>query len=374
MRPGFALVLVAAGCASQLGVARVPRQDRFPNPEWATTRNLREADTDASRVKAYHDWLAGRGGAYWAAVVVKNGYLVYQGRGPRGNVRQKNDCGSIKKSLQATVLGTALFQGKLASLDQDALAHWKDPHVTPYENDRRISFRQFAQYRDRWNEPEPPGSYHYNNSSATAAGACIAGLFREVRGPRAPGMTDVARDEVMRRIGADWDLWYWDSDFTAEASNPGPRMVLEASAYELAKLGYLWLRKGRWKNERVFSEEYFREAVTDWSPDSRDERSGYHGHYGYWWFVNSRQILLPSVPADAFYHIGNGSPKRATALLVIPSHDTVAVLSMERISDDGKWDVIQNSRLASNDGPRPWAVEVAKLHAPTDKVAQNPRH
>jgi hypothetical protein len=61
-------------------------------------------------------------------------------------------------------------------------------------------------------------------------------------------------------------------------------------------------------------------------------------------------------------HCG-GEPKRATILLVIPSMDLVAVMSMERISDEGHWDVIQNSRLPSNEGPCLFAAQVARLRA-----------
>jgi hypothetical protein len=49
-------------------------------------------------------------------------------------------------------------------------------------------------------------------------------------------------------------------------------------------------------------------------------------------------------------------------LLILPGYDMVAVLSMERLSDQKKWDVILNSRLPSNEGPRLWAKQVAKLH------------
>jgi CubicO group peptidase (beta-lactamase class C family) len=250
----------------------------------------------------------------------------------------------------------------LRSLDEDALPYWKDPFITRHENDRRITFREFATYRDRWNDPAPPGQFRYNNSGAVAGGACIAGLFGEVRGPRPHGIAEVAKREVMQRIGAEWDLWYWEQDFTDNLSNPGPRMVLEASVYELAKLGYLWLRRGKWNGEPLFSEDYYRQAVTDWSPNTGSAQSGFVGHYGYWWFVNQGQALLPDAPADAFYHIGNGHPKRATGLLVLPSLDTVGVLSMERLSDDGQWDVIQNSRGPGNEGMRAWSAEVVKLH------------
>jgi hypothetical protein len=68
--------------------------------------------------------------------------------------------------------------------------------------------------------------------------------------------------------------------------------------------------------------------------------------------------------AAASTSIGNGDPKRATGLLIIPSLDLVAVLSMERLSDDKNWDVIQNSRVPSNEGMRQSSAEVVKLHTP----------
>lgn len=337
--------------------------DRYPDPDWPQTKNWKEAATSSERIDAYAAWLREHAGLLWTSVVIKNGYLIYEGRGPRCHVRQKNDCGSILKPLQGTALGAALYQGKLKSLDVDAMPYWKNPFVTPFENDRAITFRQFAQYHDRWNEEPPPGTFHYNNAGATAAGACIAGLFREVSGPRAKGIAEVVRKEVADKIRADWNLWYWEEDFIpGRSGESGPQFAFESDGYELAKLGYLWLRRGRWMNTRIFSEDFYREGTTDWSPNTGDTRSGFVGHYGYWWFVNDKRILMPDVPEDAFWAIGNGMPKRASNLMIIPSLDIVAVLSMERISDDKKWDVIQNSRLPSNDGPKLWGAEVAKLH------------
>jgi CubicO group peptidase (beta-lactamase class C family) len=336
-----------------ISVASFAADAPYPNPRWPVRQH--------TKAGSYDRWLRERAGEHWASVVVKDGYLIYEGHGPRTHVQQKHDCGSILKPLQGTVLGAALRQGKLKDIDEIANRYWQNPHITPHENDRAIRFRQFAQYRDRWNEPEPPGTYRYNNSSATAAGACIAGLFRRVEGSRPRGIAEVTREQVMRKIGADWDLWYWSGEFSSNPSNPGPRMVLESSVYELAKLGYLWLRKGRWNDSRIFSEAFYRDAVKDWSPETGSTAFGMVGHYGYWWFVNAGRFWLPDIPEDAFYHIGNGDPKRATCLLIVPSWDLVAVLGMTRLSDDRKWDVILNSRVPSNDGPRAWASAVAAI-------------
>jgi hypothetical protein len=336
----------------------------FPDPAWPVSADWQQAVSAHAPPIPYELWLRSHAGDAWASIIIKHGYVVYEGAGPRSSLTEQNHCGSNRKVLQATVLGAALYQGKLKSIDENALPYWKDPFLTPYANDRNITFRQFAQYHDRWNEPEPPGTYHYNNSGATAGGACIAGLFQDVRGPRGYGIAEVVRREVMDKIHADWSLTYLDQDFTpGKSGDPGPQLFFRSSVTELAKLGYLWLNRGRWGDQRIFSEDFYREAVTDWSPHTGDMSYAKVGHYGYWWFLNDGKFWLPDAPEDAFYVIGNGDPKRATVLLVIPSRSTVAVLSMERLSDDGKWDVIQNSRVPSNEGPRWWSREVMKLDA-----------
>lgn len=355
-----ALLVVAMPYATQAARAS-SRASRFPNPDWAVTTDLRAAGTSQERLQVFDAWLRDHGGRSWAAVVIMDGYLIYEGHGARCYVRMKNDCGSIDKALYSTVLGVALYQKKLASLDENAIPYWKDPFVTPYAKDRFITFRQFATFKDHWDQPTPAGSFYENNGGATAAAACVAGLFTHVSGPRPQGMAQVARKYVAEKIGADWTLWYWAADFLHTPGDSGPQMVLDSSVYELAKLGYLWLNRGRWKNIRIFGVDYYKQATTDWSPNTGSTAYKRFGHMGFWWFVNDKQILLPGVPADAFYAIGDGEPKRATCLLVIPNFDTVAVLSMGRLSDDGKWDVIKNGLVPSNDGPRLFAAQVAKL-------------
>ena len=367
---GIAAVLALSASAAAQPNVPAPAH-LFPDPDWPVLEESAKTADLRKRLEAYRAWNEEHCGERWAGLVIQNGRMIFEGRGPRSHIHQRHDCGSIKKSLQSTVLGVALYQKRLASLDENALPYWKDAWQPPYENDRVISFREFASYRDRWNDPAPPGMFRYNNCSAVAAGACIAGLFMDVRGARPRGIAEVARREVMEKIGAAWDLWYWEEDFVAgKIGTPGPRLVMESSVSELAKLGYLWLRRGEWNGRRVFAVEYYKEAVTDWSPDTGSKKSHYVGHYGFWWFVNRRKALLPDAPEDAFYHIGNGDPKRATALLIIPSMDIVAVHGMDRLSDDRQWDVIQNSRGAGNEGMRRWTTEVLKLHAAD---AANPR-
>src|SRR5262249_9079451 len=107
--------------------------DRYPDPDWPRASNSKETGISAEKIDAYAAWLREHAGLLWVSVVIKNAYLVYEGRGPRCHLRQKNDCGSILKPLQGTALGAALYQGKLKSLDVNALSYWKNPFITPFE-------------------------------------------------------------------------------------------------------------------------------------------------------------------------------------------------------------------------------------------------
>ena len=96
-----ALVAASLPLASQ--VADAGRASRFPSPNWPQTTDLQSAGTSQERLAAYDAWLREHAGISWASVVIMDGYLVYEGRGARSNVHQKNDCGSITEA--------ALFHG-----------------------------------------------------------------------------------------------------------------------------------------------------------------------------------------------------------------------------------------------------------------------
>src|ERR1700759_373595 len=86
------------------------------------------------------------------------------------------------------------------------------------------------------------------------------------------------------------------------------------NAYDLARFGYLTLKRGRWNDRQVIPEAFVRRALTPTGP--RPE-------YGYMnWYNNLDGKLLPSAPRSAFMHISNGT----NAVYVDPEHDLVVVL------------------------------------------------
>ena len=85
------------------------------------------------------------------------------------------------------------------------------------------------------------------------------------------------------------------------------------NARDMARFGLLTLRRGRWKDKQILSEEWVRLATT---PTPAQPTYGFMN-----WFLNTERKYLPSAPAAAFAHVGNGT----NVIYVDPENDLVVV-------------------------------------------------
>ena len=104
------------------------------------------------------------------------------------------------------------------------------------------------------------------------------------------------------------------------------------NAYDMGRFGYLTLRHGKWKDRQLISDQWVDWALT---PTPAQPTYGFMN-----WFLNTSRQLLPSAPASAFVHIGNGT----NMIFVDPEHDLVAVA---RWIDGGAMDGFVKRLLAS---------------------------
>jgi CubicO group peptidase (beta-lactamase class C family) len=82
----------------------------------------------------------------------------------------------------------------------------------------------------------------------------------------------------------------------------------------MGRFGLLTLHRGNWNGKQLISESWVQQALT---PTTVEPTYGYMN-----WFLNTNRKLMPSAPATAFVHIGNG----ANLIYVDPEHDLVAVV------------------------------------------------
>ena len=133
---------------------------------------------------------------------------------------------------------------------------------------------------------------------------------------------DVFREQVMTQIGAS-TTWRWLGYDEAKVEQHGIEMVSVSGgsrwgagvwihSEDLARIGLLWLHRGRWGDRQILPADYVAAALTP----SR------HGpDYGYLWWLNQKGRNWPGLPTNAFGARGAGN----NTVFVSPDHDLVIV-------------------------------------------------
>ena len=292
-------------------------------------------------------------------IVVRHGYVVAEW----GEPARVDMTFSVTKSFLSTVVGLAYDRRMIRSLD-DAVAGYMAPVfpldptasmrqpveqlgregvLEPFEtpHDRRVTWDQMLRQTSDWEgtlwrKPEwadrpsgdpatwatrprkdPGTAYEYNDVRVNALALAALQVWRRP-------LPEVLRDEVMDPIGAS-RTWRWTGYETSWVLMDG-RAVQSVSggghwgggmfinARDMARFGLLTLRRGRWGDRRILSEEWVRRATTP---------TPVQPNYGFMnWFLNTGKKQLPHAPETAFVHLGNGT----NAIYVDPEHDLVVVV------------------------------------------------
>ena len=168
--------------------------------------------------------------------------------------------------------------------------------------------------------------YEYNDVRVNVLALATLNIWRKP-------LPQVLKENIMDPIGAS-STWRWigyenswvvlDGQLVQAVGGGGHwGGGMFISARDMARFGYLTLRRGKWKNTQLISDQWVTWALTPTAPQPT---------YGFMnWFLNTDKKYLPSAPATAFVHIGNGT----NMIYVDPEHDLVVVA---RWIDNGSMD------------------------------------
>jgi CubicO group peptidase (beta-lactamase class C family) len=301
-------------------------------------------------------------------IVVYKGYIVAEwGEPGRADMTH-----SVTKSFLSVVIGVAVDQGLIHSVLDTVVAYMPpvevyDP-VAPARTAEQIGQPQFlypfasphnrlltwevmlrqtsdwegvlwgkADWADRPEGPaseyltrkrnEPGAVWKYNDVRVNALALAATCVWRKP-------LPQVLKTYIMDPIGAS-GTWRWNGyrnawivldgqpvQSVSGGGHWGGGMVI--NAYDMARYGLLTLHRGNWNGRQLLSEQWVRQALT---PTPAQPTYGYMN-----WFLNTDRKLMPSAPASAFVHIGNGT----NLIYVDPSHQLVAVIRwIEGKSMDG---------------------------------------
>ena len=311
----------------------------YPGAEWEHWSPA-EAGMDPGRLDAAKAWLDRNvGDRCYRAVIVRGGRVV---AGWNHGVDHDAQLwlASAAKSIFASILGIAIAEGKISSADARIVDYYPEAMDVPegegpkegryaFPKDRAITFRQLISNTSGYMKPgEEPGQvFHYQTygmNILTHAIAKIYGLY-DVRDPKgSPGFQQLVDEKLRAPIGATWgyDLMNFDLHPRARIHIFGYYDGVQATALDMARLGWLWCNWGRWADRQLIPEDWLREA-TRVAPDIRAHCPREQWQYGYAFWTNEYGELWPSLPRDSYAASGAGSQH----IWVCPSLDLVVVQS-----------------------------------------------
>ena len=303
-----------------------PAGEVFPGASWERIGRAEAAGWSRARLDSVRARLTGLPTTGFMAV--SGGRVLMQ----YGNVRTVSYLASVRKSILSILFGNYVANGTvsldktLAEIGIDDVggltAAEKEATVRDLLTARSGVYHAASNPGDDLASAPPRGSqrhgtYHlYSNWDFNALGT----IFERETGRN---IYDALESDLARPLGM--------QDFTRAAQRKtGDSTRSEHLAYhmnlstrDMARIGYLMLREGRWRGEQVVPAEWVREStraftpVTEMNPARR--RTGPFG-YGYlWWVWDGPQATGPYRGA----YVGLGAVGQQIA--VLPALDLVVV-------------------------------------------------
>lgn len=280
-----------------------------------------------------------------ALLVIRDGQLIYERYAGPTTVDTPHLTWSISKSLLAAVLGVAYGEGRFRLQDQAAtylpalrqhpdirmadLLHWasgldwqEDYEYAPLKSSvvamlYTRGHNDMAAFTAGHPAFSAPGQvFRYSSGDSNLLSAALKGML----GPQR--YADYPWQALFEPLGIGHAVWESDASGTFVGSS-----YAYLTARDLARVGLLMLRDGRWGERQLLPR--------DWVEFNRTPFAGYRANQdevvpgGHWWLnrsVAGAALPWPDAPADTFAALGHWGQ----ALYVIPSAGLVIV----RYADD----------------------------------------
>lgn len=276
--------------------------------------------------------------------VVQDGELVHRWTAPGASERTSGKVWSVTKSVTALLVVAAVDDGLLALEDRvsehvPAWAGGPSADVTVAQLLANTSGRRWTYDLDYGQmvrraadktafalgvgqQHEPGTHWEYNNSAVQVLEAVLTSATGD-------DVAAYAQDRLLGPLGLRDTRWEHDPTGSTTTYSG-----ITASCDDLARLGLLVARDGRWEDEQLLPAELVRQVTGE---SSSDLNAAYGG---LWWVNHEGRVqtieraagfgadraprqgrLVPDVPADARWALGYGNQ----VLAVVPSQDLVAV-------------------------------------------------
>ncbi len=329
------LLLAIATAMVPFAIADEPEKTKavFPGDDWAR-KTPAEAELSAEVLEALAKLVGGRG------CVVRGGVLVFSW----GDIAKSGDIASAFKPILSLLLLLAVQDGKLESVDAKVADVVPELRNLNSGKDAEITWRHLASQTSGYGLQEFPGkAYAYNDYAlALYYDALTLGVFKK-------DGTSVLKGLLGDSLG-------FQDRYTFEAFGPKDRPGrLAMSVRDLARVGLLFQRGGRWRDKQVLRPDLVKLALGSPIPADLPRTAGKDatmlpkqrtigggnnqtptgpGFYSFNWWLNKTdkdgRRLFVDLPPDAFAAMGHGGER---ALWVIPSLDLIVAWNDAKTDD-----------------------------------------
>jgi len=334
------LVLLLGACASQTPNASPPpptatpvpptaiatptdapspiERDYWPTEGWRTS-TPEEQGLDSEQLAELMDYLQGQNSfTIHSLLIIRNGHIVTDAYFHPFAQDSLHDLASATKSFMSTLIGIAIDQGYIESVEQPVLDFFLERTVANLDANKgamtledlltmRSGFQctnQGANSTDvqMWANPdwvqftldlpmagEPGTRYNYCNQNSHL----LSAIIRETTEMSALAF---AQEHLFEPLGVSDVIW--PSDPQGNTLGWGD---LKLAPHDMAKLGYLFLNEGLWDGQQVVSSAWVKSATSD-------------GSYGYQWWLK---------PSGFYFATGVGGQE----VWVLPDRDMVVVMT-----------------------------------------------
>jgi CubicO group peptidase (beta-lactamase class C family) len=238
-----------------------------------------------------------------AFLVIQDGKLIYERYWDNYDSSRLSGSFSAAKSIVSLLIGIALDEGKIKSLDEPVgnyVDHFKTKGLEKvtikdlltmssgtnyYEGDKSyFSLNAYGYYGDdlehmvqMMEKKEEPGKFwQYRSGDTQVLGFVVEKVFGD-------NISNLVSERFYKPMGAEYDaFWLLDGKEKREKAF----CCFNGVARDYARFGQLVLNNGRWNGKQIVSEKYIKEAI---SPASylkdREENNAPVDFYGYQYWI-----------------------------------------------------------------------------------------
>jgi len=241
-------------------------------------------------------------------VVKGDGEVLYENYW-RGNDRDTRWISwSVGKSFISALIGIALEEGRIASIDDQLVTYAPELEGTAYDG---VTIKDALEMSSgvAWNEDySDPDSDIARFGRALAFGSSMIDFAKTLEGKHKPGTvnyynsmdaqvlglvlqnavgmspSEYLEEKIWSKIGAEHDGYWVLDDSGAELAAGGVNVTLR----DYARFGLLYLNKGNWNGEQIVPAEWVKASHTPDAPQlmpGRQEISDTVWGYGYLWWL-----------------------------------------------------------------------------------------